>query len=148
MPEAHSAEVAPRRGPPPLPPQAPATEPARTSGGDFATWHNQPAYRPSLHEGGTAVREAMRSVRRATLTRVVKGVVMLSMFVCVAGVARVAIAKVSASPLEVSHASRVFLRQEEVAQSFHTVHRGAAVATVHGSKRGGGHSVARAHALY
>jgi hypothetical protein len=86
----------------------------------------------------------LRSLRRAELTKVVKGVVMLSMFVCVAGVARAAIAKMCESPLEVSHASRVFLRQEEVAQSFRTTHAVGAVASAHG-KHGGGRSVARSH---
>jgi hypothetical protein len=77
------------------------------------------------------MRDAVRKLRRAELTKVVKAVVMVSVVVCVAAIAKVAIANVCSRPPEVSHPSRVFLRSDGAVQTFRTEHTGE-----HGAHRG------------
>jgi hypothetical protein len=71
----------------------------------------------------TGIRNAWRSLRRAELARVVRGVVVVSVLVCVAALARVAVAKASDEPPFVTHGARVSLMKgSEVMASFRTVH--------------------------
>jgi hypothetical protein len=110
--------------------------------GSLATWSE-----PSASADGTsAVRDAVRRLRRAHLSRLVRSVMIASVVVCVAGAASAAIRSASTGAPEVSHATRVTMRTREVAASFVTIHDDGDPPRAHvASKREVRHSGGHAH---
>jgi hypothetical protein len=104
----------------------------------------RPSYRLSGADGATAIREAVRTLRRAGLARFVRGVVVASSVVCVAALARVAVASASEPPSEVAHATRYFLHESDTVNTFRTVHGDTVDPALHAarSRRTGGRATA------
>jgi hypothetical protein len=88
------------------------------SGGSFGTWSE-----PKLHPESTGtVRDALRKLRRAHLSRVVRTVVAASVVLCIAAGASAAIRAKGGDDLEVSHASRVSMIHRDFTETFATTH--------------------------
>ena len=100
-----------------------------------------PGPRPSPDNTSTfGARDALRRLRRTRLARVVGSVVVASVVLCAAAGARGAIRVGARNDLEVSHASRVAMKERELSPSFHTTHDGTSAVSppppaAHVSKR-------------
>jgi hypothetical protein len=105
----------------------PAPDPARAVRAAAPTVDSAGSYSTTLADKPSpdftaSVRDALRKLRRAQLSRIVKSVVLASAIVCVAAAARAAIHAGRGPDLEVTHTSRVSMRGHEFTSSFLTVH--------------------------
>jgi hypothetical protein len=101
--------------PSPTPPSPDSS--ALDTAGSFGTW-TDPGHSPDA----SAMRRAIVKLRRASLSRVVASVVVASVALCLVGAARAAVQAHRGAELEVSHSTRVMMRERPLTASFVTIH--------------------------